>query len=339
MPRPEGSITPIPGARPIRPGDLDGLWSQQKHDEIVKRVKYLVQDDLEEPPHIHKARLILHQRGVHWREVSDKEIFDILDKLPRPLFHFKLWKREPPPPETSEYHDVMTRIHRAELDYYGFDSTSPSGKFLYGIRDAKQDPYPSSFYQRLKQAGVTIDKIVHFTRKVARSSDVRQLSLPYRIDERRELFLADLGRFLAQAQGSRSAVPHSTYRTPSKEDIRYIEDGIMKIDGRTLVVDTTLNNSLLQSIQEADYRPGVIIKEFTFWRDGADQDAEALAKVARTDYATTHWLTQYYDVFQRPPGSGFVTCNPTIYIKKGGSLMQGLKRSASTLVGRASPRS
>ncbi|KAK4120612.1 hypothetical protein N657DRAFT_579424 [Parathielavia appendiculata] len=289
MPRSEGTITPIPGARPLRPGDLDGFWPQQKHDEIVKRVRYLVHDDLEEPPHIHKARQILKQRGVDWREANDKEIFNILEQLPRPPFHSKFWKREPPPAKTSEYHDILQRVHLAELQYYGFDSTSPSGKFLYNIRDAKQDPDPSSFYQQLKQAGVSIDKIVHFTRKTARSSDVQLLSLPYRIEERREHFLGDLG-------------------------------------------------SVLQAIQEADFRPGVIIKEFTFWRDGVDQDAEALVRVSWIDYTTTHWLTQYYNVFQRHPGSGFVTCSPTIYIKKRRTLMQALKRSASTLVSRDSSR-
>jgi hypothetical protein len=195
------------------------------------------------------------------------------------LFHPKFWKREPPPPDTSEYHDIMTRIHRAELHYYGFDSTSPSGEFLYSIRDAKQHPDPSSFYQRLRQAGVTIDKIIHFSRRTAGSPHAHLLSLPYRIEERRESFLQDLGRFLGQAQGNRNPVPHTTYQTPSRDD-KYIEDGIMKIDGRTLVVDTTLNNSILQTIQEAGFKPGVIIKEFTFWHDGADQDAEALQKAS-----------------------------------------------------------
>ena len=55
----------------------------------------------------------------------------------------------------------------------------------------------------------------------------------------------------------------------------------------------------------------------------------------RRDYNTTHWLTQHYDVFSRHPGSGFVTCNPTIYIRKGESLMHALKRSASNLVSRS----
>jgi hypothetical protein len=66
-------IRPIPGARPIRPGDLENLWAQEKHHEIVKRARYLVHDDLEEPPHILKARQILKDRGVDWCEAKDKE--------------------------------------------------------------------------------------------------------------------------------------------------------------------------------------------------------------------------------------------------------------------------
>ena len=52
----------------------------------------------------------------------------------------------------------------------------------------------------------------------------------------------------------------------------------------------------------------------------------------RRDYNTTHWLTQHYDVFSRHPGSGFVTCNPTIYIRKGRSLRHVVKKSVSNLV-------
>jgi hypothetical protein len=63
----------IPGARRLGPGDLEGLWPQQKHDEIVDRVKYLVHDQLEEPPHIQRARQILKQDGKNWRDASDEE--------------------------------------------------------------------------------------------------------------------------------------------------------------------------------------------------------------------------------------------------------------------------
>jgi hypothetical protein len=73
MGMPEAPVKAIPGARPIRPGDLDGLWLQERRDEIIKRVKYLVHDDLEEPPHILAARRELYARGGNWRDASDKE--------------------------------------------------------------------------------------------------------------------------------------------------------------------------------------------------------------------------------------------------------------------------
>jgi hypothetical protein len=175
----------------------------------------------------------------------------------------------------------MSRIHKTELAFYGFDGESRGGQFLYMLRDAKQNPDPSSFYPRLKQAGITIDKVVHFTRRTAMAGvDVQLLSLPYKIEDRRELFLGDLARFLAGMQGrSGGGIPHATYEMPPKED-RAIEEGIMKVDGRTFVFDTTLNNSVLQALQEADFNPAVIMKEFGFWHDGADEDAEALERVA-----------------------------------------------------------
>ena len=64
---------PIPGARPIRPGDLEGLWRGQKQQEITQRARYLVNDDLEEPPHIRQARMILQQNGGDWRTASEDE--------------------------------------------------------------------------------------------------------------------------------------------------------------------------------------------------------------------------------------------------------------------------
>jgi hypothetical protein len=73
MPHTKGDVTPIPGARALRPGDLEDLWPHEKHDEIVNRIKYLVNDDLEEPPHIVAARQALVQRGGDWRSASDAE--------------------------------------------------------------------------------------------------------------------------------------------------------------------------------------------------------------------------------------------------------------------------
>ena len=68
-----GTPKAIPGARRLGPGDLKGLWPKEKHDEIVNRVKYLVHDQLEEPPHIQRARQILTQSGKNWRDASDTE--------------------------------------------------------------------------------------------------------------------------------------------------------------------------------------------------------------------------------------------------------------------------
>jgi hypothetical protein len=206
-------------------------------------------------------------------------IFNIIKGLPERLFDGRIWRRNPYPPPDSEYHDLMARIHKSELEFYGFDSSSAGGRFLYMLRDARQDPDPASFYQRLKQAGLAIDKVVHFTRPTPVVGDVQLLSLPLKIEKRRELFVDDMGRFLAQMQGCRGAIPHTTFAVPTNDD-GYIEKGIMRIDARTLVFDTTLNGSILQAIQEANFKPAVIVREFTFWRDGADEDGAALDKAA-----------------------------------------------------------
>ncbi len=69
----EEEVKPIPGARPIRPGDLQTFRRGQRHDEILERARYLVNDNLEEPPHILAARKILEQNGRDWRTASDDE--------------------------------------------------------------------------------------------------------------------------------------------------------------------------------------------------------------------------------------------------------------------------
>ncbi|KAL2266791.1 hypothetical protein VTJ83DRAFT_6143 [Remersonia thermophila] len=350
---PEPPIKAIPGARPIRPGDLDGLWAQERRHEIVERVKYLVNDDLEEPPHILAARRALYARGKTWRDASDDEILHILDTLPRTLFESKVWKRHPPPPASSEYYDLVTRIHRSELHFYGYDSRSPGGRLLYMLRDARLDPCPASFYQRLKQAGISIDRVAHFTRRTVTRADTPLMSLPYKLEDKRRLFVGDMARFLARMQGkSGGEIPHATFVVPpgigragqegkaGDDDDAWIEEGILKMDSRTLLLDTTMNSSLLQAVREAGLRPAVIIKQFTFWPDRTDEDTTALEKMAVAEYNTTHWLTQYYGVYERHPGSGFVSCNPTIYIRKGRSLVHALKKSASNLsnlMRRASP--
>jgi hypothetical protein len=53
-----------------------------------------------------------------------------------------------------------------------------------------------------------------------------------------------------------------------------------------------------------------------------------------SDYGPTHWLTEYYEVFSRYAGCGFVTCYPTIYIRKAVPVVPQFKRS--TLSPRAS---
>ncbi|KAL2118806.1 hypothetical protein VTJ04DRAFT_5765 [Mycothermus thermophilus] len=363
MGMPEAPVKAIPGARPIRPGDLDGLWLQERRDEIIKRVKYLVHDDLEEPPHILAARRELYARGGNWRDASDKEILSILSTLPSPLFETKLWKRHPtPPPTGSEYWDLMARIQHAELAFYGYDSRSPGGAFLHMLRDARRDARPDSFYQRLRRAGISIDRIVHFTRRTVAHPDAPlTAALGYKLEEKRRLFVGDMARFLAQMQGGGGAgqsggeIPHATFVVPPGRGRRvaagsetttgnadpdaFIDEGILKIDSHTLVFDTTLNGSVLQAVKEGGFKPAVIIKQLTFWSDEADQDTEALENATTAEYNVSHWLTQYYDVYDRYPGSGsgFVSCYPTIYIRKGTSLRHRLKRSASNLMRRASP--
>jgi len=64
---------PIPGARPIRPGGLEGLPLREKHQDILDRTKYLVSNTLEEPPHIQVARKKLQEQGGDWLTATDTE--------------------------------------------------------------------------------------------------------------------------------------------------------------------------------------------------------------------------------------------------------------------------
>ncbi len=81
------------------------------------------------------------------------------------------------------------------------------------------------------------------------------------------------GHFIDMLRDARSnSDPNSFYP-------RLIRAGIMKVNSHTLLVDMTLNSGLLQAVQECEYKPAVIMTYFTFWRDGKDQDKEALAKV------------------------------------------------------------
>jgi hypothetical protein len=172
----------------------------------------------------------------------------------------------------------MGRIMQTETDFYGYDSESLGSRLLYMIRDARQNPDPRSFYPQLKRAGVSIDKVVNFTRKTILGDHPQNLSLPLKLDDRRRLFVSDMAKFLSEMQGGRRKLPHATYEIPATDN-RYIEDGIMKIDSHTLVFDTTLNSSILQIIKEADLKPGVIIMQLTFWPDGVDEDVDSARNV------------------------------------------------------------
>lgn len=182
-----------------------------------------------------------------------------------------MWKRSPKAPPDSDVYELIKRILISESVFYGNDSASPGGRLLYMIRDARKDPNHKSLWHQLNQAGVTIDKVINFTRKTLLGGDPQNLSLPLRLDERRELFVADLARFMGEMRGRRRELPHTTYEIPAKDN-RYIEEGIMKIDSHTLVFDTTFNSTVLQAIQEAGLKPGIIIMQLTFWPDGADAD-------------------------------------------------------------------
>lgn len=201
-----------------------------------------------------------------------------MNQVPWNLHDRQMWKRNPKPPPDSDLQQLMQRIHTSESHFYCHDSASPGSRLLYMIRDSRKDPNPRSFWHQLNQAGVAIDKVVSFTRKTILGGDPQQLSLPLRLGERRELFVADLARFLSEMRGGRRPLPHASYEIPAKDN-KFIKEGIMKIDTHTLVLDTTLNRTIMQTIQEAGRKPGVIIMELTFWPDGADADPESLKDV------------------------------------------------------------
>ncbi|KAL2260014.1 hypothetical protein VTK26DRAFT_6123 [Humicola hyalothermophila] len=325
----------ILGARPIGPGDLDDLWGGQKQKEIINRAKYIIHGNLEEPPHIREAWKILRARGRDWVTASEDEICEIIDNLPSRLFGAKIWTTSPwPKAQEHEFADITKRIFAAEWSFY-LAGDSPAGHLFYMIHQANNNNDPQSFGQRVNRAGISINKVMHFTRNVVyRSNDITALSKPFKIDEKAEVLAGDFPRALKSMQDGFRDIPLQTYKIPTRNDDRYITEGILNIDSQTLVFDTTLNNSVLQVIKEADLRPGIIIKELTFWRDGDDQDTERLANVSYLDYGVTHWLTEHYDVFSRPRGGGFVTCSPTIYIRKSTSLPRRIKKSIEDLFSR-----
>jgi hypothetical protein len=126
-----------------------------------------------------------------------------------------------------------------------------------------------SFRGRLKEHSIVLDKVVHFGR-VDAPGEVCPYSSSAAMGDARRRFVESVARCLG--------IQRVSYYVPPGEG-EYLE-GIMKIDKHTLVFDTTFNNSILKVIQEANLEPGVIIKQFRFWRDEADEDVETL-KIVR----------------------------------------------------------
>lgn len=139
-----------------------------------------------------------------------------------------------------------------------------------------RDPRSSFLRQRLGQAGITINKVLHFTREHVVD---KHYKLASKVKVKRGYFLGDVALYLQKAQ-RKGKIQDTTYELPQKIPGGHECLGaILGIDEHTFLVDTTLNSSFLQAIQEANLKPAVIMKEFMFWRDGADQDVEALKKV------------------------------------------------------------
>lgn len=173
---------------------------------------------------------------------------------------------------SAEYDTLTGRIYQTQLDYYGPDHGSASGIFLNLLRD---DPGSSFLCQRLKQTGTTIKKIIHFTRQPVEDKHRR---LAFKVKEKRGYFFDDVAYFLSKAQ-RKGKIEHTTCELPLEITGNHeCISAILGIDEQLFLIDTTLNNSFLQAIQEADLKPAVIMKEFMFWKDGADQDAEALER-------------------------------------------------------------
>ncbi|KAK3987311.1 hypothetical protein QBC44DRAFT_121020 [Cladorrhinum sp. PSN332] len=319
------------GARPLRPGELDGYWKESKRKEILERGLYLVQNHLEVPPHIKAAyeKVLGIEDGHDWTRVGTNFICGIIDSIPHRLFDTQIWKRkdlrEPDPKTSMAYYDIMRRALLAEHEFFGIDSESVGGKLL------KQMQLPASsrgsFKYHLRVSGVSIDKILHFSRTVCnnRFSETWP-SLQYQLENRRRLFLLDIGRYLVSKHTTVEDIMRAEYyippAKPAESPNAFIEEGFMNINSHTLVFDTTLNGTLLRLMLETGVKPGVIIKTFTFWRDGDDDEMHAERPAKWSDfYDIPHWLRDNYYVYHRQPGSGFVGPNATVYILKGKSLL------------------
>lgn len=323
---------PHSGARPLRPAELDGFWKEDRNKEIVNRGDYLVQNRLEVPPHIKIAYEMIKREGLGWGNVDEKRILGIIDSLPQRLFEAKAWRRdnlvEPCPATNPDYYEIMKRVFLSEQEFYGIDKGSPGGKLLEQIREPSTTPH--SFKWHLKQAGVSVDRIFNFTNTVCKVTvtpggrlDGPEATWPvlqFQNQHRRMYFIRDMARYLRSKPNGHSELPHEVFFIRDAENRhRFLEEGILKINARTLVYDSTHDSSLLKLMQEVDIKPGVIIKQLTFWRNGDDDARTAGGKQAPwcDFYDVPHWLSDNYDVYYRSPGSGFVSCHPTIYIRKG----------------------
>lgn len=170
---------------------------------------------------------------------------------------------------SPEYNTLTSRIYKAQLDYYSPHDGSGSDIFLELLRG----PGSPVLCQQLNKAGITINKVLHFTREFVEDEHRR---LAYKTRDKKRYFFDDVAWFLGKAQ-RKGKIEHTTYELPLKITGNHeCISAILDIDEHTFLVDTTLNSSFLQAIQEADLKPAVIMKEFMFWEDGDDQDDEAL---------------------------------------------------------------
>lgn len=219
--------------------------------------------------------------------------------------YFKRSSKTPADSPLDPLDELMERIHREEFAFYDVSSqTSGSRHFLRPLLEEYENPkMVSAFHQSLKQADVKIYKIIHFTRQTVfgRETDGRYTG-PSHIPKWRNLFLMDIAMCLTKVQKRLrdNDIPFTTFEIPTEDDLRvptikaklrdkenlapydpegYIKEGILKIDKNTLVFDSTLNNSVLQAIQEANLQPGAIFKQFTYWHDGADQDFKSVERI------------------------------------------------------------
>ncbi|KAK4204633.1 hypothetical protein QBC40DRAFT_164538 [Triangularia verruculosa] len=298
-----------PGARPIRPGELDAYPGYARREEIINRADYLLENYLEVPPHIQAAFDILSRKGEDWATAHPGIICNIISSLPPDLPERKIYRRdnltEPDPENEPGYYKIMRRILLSESLFYGIDAQAPAGHLLEQFRLSSATP--GSFKNQLQQAGISITTLFTFTRTISRyakdnkmlasgepsarsASSSKPPSAPYskgpptelrsgmhwkglqqQNHDRQAYFISDMARFLRGKPDNHTTLKHLTFALPdSASPHEYLDKGILKINSRTLVFDTTLNDTLLKLIQELDVKPGVIIKEFCFWRDGED---------------------------------------------------------------------